>query len=85
MERFAKLFEDDSCGQILVMLDSNYGPEIKIFFKPKGLGVCSLKMSGYTDDDEGWEIAEKSFEKMDSKEMIELVKETMKQITKAAK
>lgn len=44
---FAKIFETEK-GQILVMRDTNddnEAPELKIFVKPKGMGVCCNVMS----------------------------------------
>lgn len=58
---FAKLFDHEKYGQLLVKLDTdNEGdPEVRTYFKPKGLGVCSVA-AGFKDDDEGWELAEKN-------------------------
>lgn len=45
---FAKLFESDIHGQILVKLDDNDKgePEVRIYFRPEGFGVCSLALTG---------------------------------------
>lgn len=58
---FAKLFRADDTGQVLVVLDEgDEGPEIRISFKPRGLGVCSVKL-GFKDSDSGWDRAESVF------------------------
>lgn len=63
--KFVKLFETEK-GQILVKLDRNIDgiPEVRIFVQPDGLGVCSVAAS-YTDDDEGWDLAESWFAAID--------------------
>ncbi|MGU2655609.1 hypothetical protein [Pseudomonas aeruginosa] len=38
MKQFAKLFEFEDLGQVLVMLDrGDDGPEVRLYFKPDGL------------------------------------------------
>lgn len=60
---FAKLYETD-IGQVLVKLDSaeseEHDAEVRIYFEPKGLGVCSAAFS-YDD----WDKAEEAFDKVD--------------------
>lgn len=66
MAKFAKLFENER-GQILVKLDSNADtakPEVRFYVNPEDLGICSLAMS-FEDSDNGWDMAEKAFEKID--------------------
>ena len=61
---FAKLYETDK-GQILCKIDTGESdkPEIRYFFEPNGLGVCSVAMT-FEDDETGdaWERADKAFE-----------------------
>ncbi len=48
MKQFAKLFEFEGLGQVLVMLDrGDDGPEVRLYFKPDGLGVCSVACSNF--------------------------------------
>lgn len=56
MKQFAKLFEFEDLGQVLVMLDrGDDGPEVRLYFKPDGLGVCSVACSNFPgDEDEQW-------------------------------
>lgn len=64
---FAKLFESTKYGQILVKLDTHHEdhtPEVRFYVQPKNLGVCSFAI-GFKDDDQGWELAEQAFEKVD--------------------
>ena len=52
-ENFAKLFEDEKYGQILVMLDTNENGEpcVKIMAQPPGLGVCAFALSFKDEED----------------------------------
>lgn len=53
--QFAKLFETEEYGQILVKLDASpdeHEPEVRFFVNPPGLGVCSFA-AGYPDSDKG--------------------------------
>ncbi|EKF8202512.1 hypothetical protein PBR95_000485 [Pseudomonas aeruginosa] len=63
MKQFAKLFEFEDLGQVLVMLDrGDDGPEVRLYFKPKGLGVCSVACSNFPGgEDEQWDHAESGF------------------------
>ncbi|HEP9000241.1 TPA: hypothetical protein VDU89_006973, partial [Pseudomonas aeruginosa] len=52
MNYFAKLFEFEDLGQVLVMLDrGDDGPEVRLYFKPDGLGVCSVACSNFPGDE----------------------------------
>lgn len=62
---FAKLYDTEEHGQILVKLDQSEsddhsGPEIRYYFEPEGLGVCSIAINA-VDTDKGWEAAERIF------------------------
>ena len=46
--------------------------EIRVFFKPKGLGVCSSAIL-FPDSVEGWEMAEKVFAMFDEAKAVEWV------------
>ena len=75
---FAKLYDTD-VGQILVKLDEGEdGAEVRIYFKPKGLGVCSVSLSWAEDtEDEQWANADAAFEKLTEEKCFTLVSETM--------
>lgn len=77
---FAKLFETE-LGQVLVKIDSgDEGPELRVFFKPDGLGVCSVVLTGYKDDDKGWDAAEKAFEGLDESIATGIAREAIESI-----
>jgi hypothetical protein len=63
MNKFAKLFESEKYGQLVVILQSadEGNPEIRLFFKPSGLGVCSIAASFKDDSEQSWESCEKIF------------------------
>jgi len=56
---FAKLYGADK-DQVLVKMDTNEEcePEVRVFVKPEGLGVCSIAVS-FKDSDAGWKKAQK--------------------------
>lgn len=58
---FAKLFETQDHGQILIKLDAgDDGPEVRFYFQPKGLGVCSVVVTA-KDTEKGWDAMESAF------------------------
>lgn len=70
---FAKLFETE-IGQLLVKIDTSdeCKPEVRIYFEPPELGVCSIAW-GFNDDDDGWSKADALFEKVDQDYAIRAV------------
>ncbi|WP_051560191.1 hypothetical protein [Marinobacterium jannaschii] len=73
---FAKVFENTEFGQLLVKIDSDEGfPEVRVYFEPPNLGVCSVAMK-FKDTDSGWDSAEKAFEDIDEAACVAMVKET---------
>ena len=64
MDKFAKLFEFDDIGQVLVIIDTDDDdqPEVQIKFQPDGLGICSFKLGGFSD----WGVADNAFRLIDS-------------------
>lgn len=79
---FAKLYDTKECGQILVKIDtSDVGaPEVRYFFEPENLGVCSIAITFNGDDDKQWDNAERTFEAVDEVKAIEVVKKTLESI-----
>jgi len=75
---FAKLYNTE-IGQILVKKDSgDNGEEVRIFFRPKGLGVCSIAFSWAQDEEEvQWEKADSTFEKMTEDTAMGLVRSAL--------
>ena len=67
MKRFAKMFESENYGQIVVIqqsADDTGNPEIRFFASPDGLGVCSAALS-YNESDTAWDSCNTTFEKVD--------------------
>ena len=66
MSDFAKLFQSEKYGQLVVIMQgSDDGrPELRIFMQPSGYGVCSMGLQ-YEDSDSGWGKCEANFEKAD--------------------
>lgn len=80
MTDFAKLFQFEEIGQVLVKLDDgDEGPEVRIYFQPENLGVCSTAFN-FEEDQKGteWEKAEKAFEMVDEKTALSVVTELLK-------
>lgn len=72
---FAKLFGSGQT-QLLIKIDRNEEtdePEVRAFFQPEDLGVCSFA-ARYTDDDAGWDKAEAWFESLDEAKAREWIK-----------
>lgn len=65
-DKFAKLYETEDRGQILVTLDTNEegSPAVRFFVSPTGLGVCAIGPS-FEDSESGWDAAEDLFERVD--------------------
>ena len=81
MEKFAKLYENEEVGQILVELNSDdkEKPTVTIKFIPEGLGVCAVA-AGYQDSDIGWGKAEEFFNSLSEIEAVKFVKNALTQI-----
>ena len=76
---FAKLYETEEYGQILVKIDTNdeTNPEIRYFFEPKNLGVCSVATAFKDDSDKSWDSAELIFNDVCEKKAKAVVKATL--------
>jgi hypothetical protein len=80
---FAKLYEKEDLGQLLIKLDSgDEGPEVRFFFEPKGLGVCTVALSwAKLEEDKAWDKAEEVFDKMADEEAAwRIVEKPMKEM-----
>ena len=82
MERFAKLYEFEDIGQVLVKLDTgDDGVDVRFFFKPEELGACSLAMTfKRSERGDEWDKAERAFNLVDENKAYALVSETLKTI-----
>lgn len=63
---FAKLYGTDK-DQVLVKIDTNEdgNPEVRVFFVPDGLGVCSCALQWDDDTDASWDKAAAAFAGID--------------------
>lgn len=80
MADFAKLFQFEKIGQVLVKLDDgDEGPEVRIYFQPENLGICSTAFN-FKEDEKGteWEKAESAFKMVDEKTAEGVVRELLK-------
>lgn len=75
---FAKLY-DTNLGQILVKQDTgDDGVEVRVYFEPDGLGICSLAFSYGEDSEElQWDKTDKVFEELTEVKCISLVEEVL--------
>jgi len=75
---FAKLYETE-VGQILVKLDDgDDGPEVRYFFQPEGLGVCSVAVNFKdSDEDTAWDNADTVFDGCTEESSLEMVKSVL--------
>lgn len=62
---FAKLFDDETHGQLLVKFDQDEigRPEVRLFCEPENLGVCSTALS-WDDAEDDWTNAQAVFDEM---------------------
>lgn len=76
MSDFAKLFNTKEHGQIVVIMQANDEdkPEVRFFFKPEDLGVCSVAPS-FDDSDVGWDACEQFFDSINEEQAIKLIVE----------
>ena len=60
---FAKIFNSDSYGQIVVLKDEDLDgiPSLKFMIRPEGFNTCMMGTS-FTDDDIGYEKLDKAFD-----------------------
>lgn len=85
MKLFAKLYEVEKIGQILVKLDSNNDtgmPEVRFYFTSQKVGICSLALK-FKDGEE--EIAEKAFSNTTIHTATNMIKDAYKKIKSVIK
>jgi hypothetical protein len=75
---FAKIYETD-LGQLLVKIDEGEnGAEVRVFFEPEGLGVCSFAMNWVEEDNKTqWEKADNAFDLLTEERTYDLIKDTL--------
>lgn len=79
---FAKLYKTH-IGQILVKLDNgDDGAEVRLYFKPKNLGVCSIAFNWTDNDNETqWKKADSLFKKMTETKALDLASSTIDELS----
>jgi hypothetical protein len=72
---FCKLFNTE-LGQILVKKDTNEdcNPEVRFYFEPENLGVCSIAASQKDGSEESWNTVDELFDKINEEEAFNTVK-----------
>jgi len=71
--KFAKLFETEEYGQVLVKIGGNdRGPEIHVCYLPDETGIRSTRIS-YEDTNEGAAVARILFDQTNEKTVLKLV------------
>lgn len=80
MTPFAKLFETEKFGQILVVADTNDegDPAVVVSVMPPGLGVCAVKLC-YPDTDDGWAKRDDTFRAIDEAGACDIAAAAFKQ------
>ncbi|MNZ54016.1 hypothetical protein D3C78_719070 [compost metagenome] len=71
---FAKLFDVDGIGQILVIKRRGDGPELTITFRMPNGSLCDIKL-GFPDNDDGWNQLDAAFDQVDESTAASLVRE----------
>ena len=84
MQKFAKLFETEDYGQLLLMMnnDEKGNPETTLYFTAEGLAVCSISVYGTVNaSDAAFELVEKLFNRFDESAAIKTVKTIVDQLS----
>jgi len=85
MSNFAKLYETE-VGQIVAIkqLDDENNPEIRFYFKPPGLGVCSTAMTfGDGDDEKSYNRQDKAWELVTEESSLAVIQPTLVMLEEA--
>lgn len=80
--KFAKLFENEEIGQVLVKMGETEDgrPEIKTYFVPEGLGVSSMSLEF---QDGAWDAADAAFEAVDEEKTLAAVRNVIAELERA--
>lgn len=85
MADFAKLFQFEDMGQVLVKRDTdeNGDPEVRLYFEPEGFGVCSTAFRFEADETEDESAkAEKAFDMIDQERAEKIIRGVMETLPK---
>lgn len=74
MRKFAKIFETEGYGQILVIKnkDDDGFPQVQFQVYPKGMGICAAAI-GFPKTDKGWLDQDACFDSVDEQTAINCV------------
>ena len=81
---FAKIYETE-IGQILITKDTHAescNPEVRTYFEPEGLGVCSISATMKDDSEDSWSNVDKLFDNMTEEEAVKAVKSVINKLLK---
>jgi len=80
---FAKLFETETHGQILVVLQrgDRGNPELQWSIKPQGFDVCTVSFT-YQDTDVAWDTAQELIDNFTLEDAVKIADEMLAQIDK---
>jgi len=78
MDNFAKLYNNEEVGQVLVvmMTDENHNPCVDVMFKPEGLGVCKYYIypKDHLSEEKKWEYIENVFDSITEEKAVNQAK-----------
>lgn len=85
MKKFAKLFESEKHGQLVVIkqTDDDGSPEIRLFVLPDGLGVCSVAVGFKDDSEQSCDACEEIFEQFDMEAAESVAEATIARLAKS--
>lgn len=77
MKKFAKIFEDEKYGQILILNDEcdEGHPAVLVHFTAEGLGVCKVAFTYKHEEEDNYEKRDKAFERFTHDMAVEVVSE----------
>jgi len=77
---FAKLY-NTKAGQVLIKMDTGEEsrPEVRFYFEPDGLGVCSIAY-GFKDTEDGWTKCQKLFHESNELQAEEIALQKIEEI-----
>lgn len=83
MKKFAKLFESEKYGQLVVIkqTDDDGLPEVRLFLLPENLGVCSIAISFVDDSEKSCDECRRIFEEFDMEKAESMAQQVVNYIT----
>ena len=80
---FAKIFDTEEVGQVVVMKSESdeCEPMLAIYMKPPDMGVCMVGPK-WDDDDDGWAKLDKAFEEFATDDAVKAANGLLKTLRK---